>query len=290
MIGVDFASVDDNKSLDFVKARAAGARFAIVRGAYDYAGHACVDPTVKRTRDAIRAAGLQFGAYLIVGYPSAHGYIPSPPEAQAAAFIAAYGDPQPGDLPIGFDVEFPRGREATGLTAVQAFAWLKRAADPLIAKYGSLLPYTSAQVWSDDLASMTCPWLGCFPLWLKTPYSYRAQQPPHLTDPRIGKLGELPAPWHNGGPGVWLQQFQGDALGFAGFSATVDLNMFIPYASGRALGDDRGAWVRAQLAKHVPGYSGAFDGEGDALRAFQRAQGLVDDGVIGPMTFAALAR
>ena len=60
MLGVDYASVDSNGRPNLDAAKAVGLRFAFVRATYAK----WADLTCARDRDAIRAAGLVFGAYM----------------------------------------------------------------------------------------------------------------------------------------------------------------------------------------------------------------------------------
>jgi len=54
--------------------------------------------------------------------------------------------------------------------------------------------------------------------------------------------------------------------------------------------DDEGEFVRiVQAAEGIP-ITGIFDAATeDAVRAFQRANGLVPDGIVGPRTWATVA-
>jgi murein L,D-transpeptidase YcbB/YkuD len=70
-----------------------------------------------------------------------------------------------------------------------------------------------------------------------------------------------------------MVQFQGDAVGLPGTTSTVDLNEFLPHSAGSS-----GYDTMLRLSGHPN------------TRAFQAAHGLVADGIIGPKTFAALAR
>ena len=102
---IDYASVDRDAPPGLERAKGAGLRGAIVRGAYS----TWADPTCARDREAIRAAGLVFGAYLMpdfdVGAPE--------PEEQVRLFFASAGLIPGQDLVPIIDLEWSRGIAAT---------------------------------------------------------------------------------------------------------------------------------------------------------------------------------
>lgn len=264
LLGIDYASVDGNAPPDVDKLTQWGARFAILRGSYTAGGRAFVDTHLARDRARLQAAGITVGAYAILGYDQSG---PSP-EDQMATFVTAYGSRWEGELPVWLDVEFSRGRGATGLSIEAALAWVERAYQALVNVYGVVGTYTSLGQWSDNLGNMPSI-LGEGPLWLKVPYPWNAHNAPHLDAPGI--TGELPRPWRDpASPGLALVQFQGDALRVPGMTSTVDLNR----------------WASTEIrAEPMLARAGA-----DSVAAFQTAQGLEADGVLGPATFARLAR
>jgi GH25 family lysozyme M1 (1,4-beta-N-acetylmuramidase) len=286
-IGVDYASIDGNHAPDWKLATSRGRlRFAICRGAWG----TYKDPNLPRDRDAAEAAGVVFGAYLILRYHHLGQKAPQP-EDQAEAFLEHYGPRRHGELPPGIDIEFPgRGISDTGMHRAAVVDWINRADKVLADAYGTRIPYTSARVMSEDLGNSGALALDEQPLWVKTPYAWRGGSPVHLE--AAGAL-VLPPMWHGN---AWIRQFQGDAIGFPGFDHTVDVNEFLPMSIGEH--GDRVRWAQARLraATWLGGFAfatmvdGAFD---DMMLAavtdFQRARGLVDDGVIGPRTFALLA-
>jgi hypothetical protein len=191
------------------------------------------------------------------------------------AFGRAYGERGVGELPVAIDVEFPgRGIVDTGMGPKEALEWLSTAVEDMLVSYGPhVVIYTSARVWHEDLQDIAAPALEPQPLWCKTPYLYQPRQAAHP-----GAVSQLtvPNPWHQA---AWIQQFQGDALGVPGVGpGTVDLNKWLPYTG--APGDARAAWVADELKRW-----GAL-----TVEEFQRGEGLTVDGVIGPVTFAALTR
>lgn len=275
MQGVDYASIDGNTQPNVAQARKAGVRFAIVRAVGVEHNKCFADPHMARDRDIWsrtdgpqRVAGA-FGAYLILGF---HSGDPEP-EDQARAFIGTYGPRQLGELPPTIDVEFPGelGRKGTALSADGALERVERAHALLTSYYGVVMVYTSARVWTEDLDNLTSPIGAVAPLWLKTPYVYRAGNKPHPE--ACPAIGEIPTPWRvaPNGPGAWVQQYQGDAKNYPGFSSTVDCNAWLTQ-------DATGEWVKRRLAYY----------NCSELTTFQRTHGLTPDGIIGPATFAYL--
>lgn len=285
-IGPDYASIDRNSTPDWAAARSAGSRFAIVRGTYED----WVDPTWKRDHAAIRAAGLVAGAYLLALPGAAH---PSP-EEQAAAFVAAIDLQRGVDLPPAVDVEFPGGVAKTGLTRLQLLDWVRRMVAAVRKAYGvDPLIYSSQRVLDgNDDDSLSLPRLGVAianltscPLWLAR-YPYKARTPAQITPATVATMPWPPVPVEWGDrTNVWIHQYQGDAVGFPGFSSQVDVNRLFTMTLGSS--GDRVRWVQRRL--QAEGTPGQFDQVMlEALREFQAARGLVADGVIGPKTFAAL--
>jgi len=285
--GIDYAGVDDNPVPDFRKVREAGFSFVYIRAAHG----ATPDPTYRRDAAAARAAGLLVGAYGIIRWPVRD--TPIPVDRQAAALSSGIARAwQPGDLPTAIDVEFGRaGRAASyAITARGALQWVEGYAAALRAALPDhpLAVYTSRYQWRDSLDDRASAPLAALMLWCKTPYTYKAGQPPHLTDERIGALGVLPQPWSSPvvpGPGTRLQQFQGDARPVPGVGQA-DLNAWIPLAQG-----DHGAdvvWLQQRLG-------GGLAQDGDfgpltkaELTRYQVSAGLPATGVVDVRTFARL--
>lgn len=279
MEGVDYASVDENAPPNVSVARQAGVKFTIVRGAYTAGNQSRPDLHMGRDRDAWggfsaatgRTTPGAFGSYMILGHSKAD---PSPVE-QVQAFIAAYGKRRLGELPPTLDVEFPSGRAATGWTAEQALQRCEIALTALQNYYGVVMTYTSTRVWKEDLGDIDSELFARSPLWIKTGYVYKAGNKPH-PESCPATPGELPKPWHDA-TGVWVHQYQGDAKGYPGFSSTVDCNKFLARdCTKQAILP--GSWVAQRLATY-----NVAD-----VSTFQRACGLVVDGVVGPATFALL--
>lgn len=298
-LGVDFASVDGNKEPDFVLTHAAGIRFAYIRRSYCYydpmhrafrlAHDLCYARDAQRARDA----GLTVGAYL---FPSFAVGAPSPAE-QVANFLAAGGDVISGkDLPVVLDVEFPgRGILDTKRLKTEVFTLVLEFIAELRKHFSAVGVYTSHGQWHDDngLGGPNSKELEGVLLWQKTPYRLKAgnpqdkQTPP---DPHVGVLTtdpndywRVPLPWEE--QGWFMQQCQGDAIGVAGFSHTVDINRFVPFAAGTST-KSRRSWLFNALNRAAP-----FDLNAplDAvLKDFQHSRGLVADGIVGVATFATL--
>lgn len=260
---IDYALVDGQHPPNCAEAKAAGASMVIIRGAWGYRGTARIDPTLARDAINWRTNGVRVGAYLFLDYET-------DPAMQAATMIAAYVRGG-SDLPVALDLEMDA--PPPGTTPASRLAAAEKALVTLQAHYGarSVMIYTSLQQWLDHFGDLDSAALGACPLWLKTPYAWNPRNPPKLDS--AGPLGGLPRPWRRAGsPSAWLQQFQGDALGWPGMSSTVDVSRFLPLAAD----DARWAWVRAVAGADLP--------------AWQRARGLVADGIPGPATFAALCR
>lgn len=276
ILGLDYASVDGDAPPAFNAAAAAGIKFVVIRATWG----TYVDPCLDRDRSAAHAAGLTVGAYMFLRFPELGHPAPSVAD-QVAAFTGAYTRLS-GELPPTLDVEFPgRGLVDTGLSPSAALALVEEAVGRLGQVYPEVMIYTSARVWSEDLRNLPSAtlgarplWatLGARPLWVKTPYVYRARQPADLAGKTADSVsGLIPPPWHCR---AWIQQFQGDAVGVPGFTGTVDVNRFLPSTGDTT--DPRADWIHARL-------------KGKTIQEFQDAAGLKPDGVVGPVTFAALA-
>lgn len=271
ILGVDYASVDDNARPDFVAAYRWGTRFAVIRTAYTFGSSAYVDATWARDHGAARTAGLQVAPYLILGWTA-------DPETQVERLIATYGTPGDGDLPVALDVE-----GVPGIAPAHALARVEAAVKALEAHYQTVMIYTSNGVWAEQLGDLPSELCGRRPLWLKVGYPWKARNTPHVDD--VPPVREVPRPWRTtGSPGAFLEQFQGDAIDVPGFTHTVDLKVFLPYVASAS--DPHTAWFRAKLA--AAGFPGATTTTttalASAIRAFQAAHGLTVDGVMGPVT------
>lgn len=277
MLIADYASIDGNHTPDFPTFKRWGGAGVIVRGAFTYNGKALVDPMIARDRDAIAAANLVFGGYLI------HGWTVEL-EPQVDALYAALGDHRPGDLPVWLDAESSASLDAYGLTTAQAVARLERTYQLLAERYPCVGVYTSRRWESEILHGIDSAILGAGPLWAKIGYPYKTGLPPHPET--RGELGPLPVPWCGSGRGAAiLKQFQGDARGVPGIGQC-DLSEWLTFDSATAAHDDRTPYFTALLRAH--GILATPPNFGIGVETFQRAKGLTPDGIVGPMTFAAL--
>lgn len=268
MQGVDYGSVDENKVPDFVQAKAKGLTFVIIRGSYCVENSVIHDSNLARDRVAAHAAGLVVGSYVIVDYKLN-------PEDQARAFISSFGSRQDHELPPWIDCE-TNSQIHDAKTVAQRIDWVQRVYDVLQRFYEVVGTYTSENQWGTNFGNMPSR-LGNGPLWLKVPYPFKAKQPPHPE--ACPELGPIPAPWRSSSsPGVWIQQYQGDAKGAPGFTSTVDLNAWNVTKPGDA--DALNPWIRTMCAR----------ANCTSVAEFQHVHGLVPDGIVGPLTFAALAR
>lgn len=308
-LGLDYASVDGNGPPDFVAARKAGAEFVIIRKSFvlhdptQANWRVMTDPCFARDAEHARSAGLVVGAY---GFFSFAANAPSA-EEQVAKLVAAPGLVRGKDLPYCVDVEFPgRGIIDTKRTQADAFHFLlvliseirrQAAVSPLI--------YTSHVEWHDTngLGGPDAPALDGCPLWIKTPYRLNARQPLDKVaarDPHVGSanndvadLWRVPKPWER--QGWWLQQFQGDAISYPGFTATVDVSHFRDVSSASPNDAPRIAWLQSRLCHLVAPYVGPLNASGkwdedteQALVAFQIANSLVARRIVDVATFASL--
>jgi hypothetical protein len=305
LLGIDYASVDSNGAPDVAKAQAAGLRFAYLRKSYYWRARsgACVlahDAHYDRDAGRLRAAGVKVGAYAFLCYNKG---APSAAE-QISSFYHAAGDIRPGvDLPPCVDVEFPgNGVIDTGRTQAECYQFTLEAIDEIRRLLGVWpMVYTSHVEWHDtnglggpkDLGRNAAGQRRDCPLWIKIPYRLKARSAVDANTPRDPHYGpnpqdpadlyRVPAPWQDAG--WWVRQYQGDALGFPGFSATVDMDDFV----GAKLGDrdPRVAWAQRRLGLTD---DGAYGPKTDAaVRALQAARGIPAGPEINLGTFIALA-
>lgn len=285
IFGIDTASVAGNRNPDWMKAKATGPiSFALIRSNFG----TTPDKSFSREWPRIRDAGLVRGAYLFLRFPRGRKSAPTP-EDQAAAAIDTIGDLEEGDLPPALDVEFPgNGRSETGLSVQACMEGVQQAWEALQAAYGCPpLVYTSARVWRDDLKNAPVNGLGDSPLWLAR-FPFRLGRPA-IRDASVFDDGAhdppVPKPWGDAGL-WWIHQYQGDALEFPGFNGKVDMNRFNAARPGSR--GDRIGWLQRRLGIAE---TEVFDSATQAaVRAFQTARELSADGIVGPRTFAFLAR
>jgi GH25 family lysozyme M1 (1,4-beta-N-acetylmuramidase) len=284
-LGVDTYSLDGNKVRDWKLAKSSGgAAFAI------FAANWGTFPGgyFKREWPRMKDAGLVRGAYIFLRFPNPQNdrrYGPCPPPVdQAKTFIKTVGKLDKSDLPPSLDVEFPGyGRATTGLTARQCLDRVREAWKVLKDFYGAApMIYTSARVWHEDLSNLPAPDLVESPLWLAY---YPFRKGPAYRGPLITRwLPPVPPPWGDA-TNWWVHQYQGDALRFPGFATgNVDLNRFHAIGSGDA--GDQVKWAQRRLGI---AQTGRFDQATQAaVTAFRRKNGLPENAIIDPATFAYL--
>jgi len=284
IFGLDCASVDKNKNPNWGRAKAEGPlSFALLRASYGRTP----DSRFAHDWPEIKMAGLTRGAYLFLRFPKRGREAPPDPDVQAQALVDTVGALDRTDFPVTIDVEFPDGgRVDTGMTSAQALDWVRAAWKVAHDAYGvAPMLYTSARVWREDLNNAPAPDLAESPMWLAR-YFWKAGRPAARD---AGAFAErrldppVPPAWGDSS-NWWIHQYQGDAVEFPGFSSTVDVNRFNPMVKGAR--GDRVKWVQRRLGVSE---TGTFDAAMLAqVRAYQRKRGLVDDGVVGPRTFASL--
>jgi lysozyme len=271
ILGIDYAQIDGNRTPNFPLARSAGIDFLYARATVGRS----VDPTFARDRDAATRVGIHVGAFMALDWSG-------DPAAQAKIFASALGPIHPGDLPPAIDVEMSRGIAATGLAPSAAIQKIEIAIRTLQVRCPTVLLYTSARVWHEDLADLPSPLCSTCPLWIKVPYPWNPRNPPHPES--IPPVGSLPLPWQGlGSAGAWIEQFQGDAVGLPGLTATVDLNAFL--SSTGDSHDPRAAWISQRITNAGISSTGTIQ---DKIRAFQGKHRLDTDGIVGPATWSAL--
>jgi len=277
VIGVDFASVDQNK-LDLQNAKSEGnLSFAILRATegtwqdpdYHPNFQRCVDSQVPVSPYTL----LKFGGGIS-------------PETQIDAFTAYIGTQTKRCLVPCIDVEIPGGRSTTGLSAQEALDWLRRAWNRLSLWCGAPpMIYTSAMFWQDPdgMNNLPAPDLAESPMWPKYwPYPVGS---PAVYDPKIvASLSNpaIPTPWGS----QWIaQQYQGDAVNYPGFSSTVDMDRCLLVSYG-AQGDTV-KWIQRRVGVTPDGVFGLATKA--AVMTFQQSHGLTVDGIVGYDTKSVLS-
>lgn len=276
-VGVDV--YQENGSPRWADARKAGIGFAFVRAMENTS----VDTEYNRYVADCRAAGIPTSAYHLLHW----GAGAASPEEQMHELLTFLGPNDRHRFPPCIDVEFPHGREATGLTAGQAYDWLLRAVAVVRAAIGAWpMIYTSSMVWTDPASLnnvpgdelVECPmWVKYWPLPVGSQALYSASMVSGLGDPVV------PPPWHS----AWsIQQYQGDAVNCPGFATKVDMNR----TRDLKLGDHNAtvAWCQRRAGGLVA--DGSFGPKTDArIKEIQTSNGLAADGIVGYFTMSLLA-
>ena len=273
-IGIDIASVDENGTPDWAKARTEGhLRYVGLRAVQGVTPDSWY-PTYRRQLDAI---GIPNFPYLIMNANV------STPEAQAQKALDVVGTLNDHYFPLAIDVEGSRN----GLTAVQWLDWVTRAKRVIQKALGvPPLLYSSRVYWidPDGMNNLPAPELAdCTPWWKYWPWPPRS---PAVYDPAVvDKLAAPPAPppWGNS----WIiQQYQGDGLGYPGFKSTTDMNRIHVQKQGDT--NDSVKWIQRRLPGLV--IDGAFGPKTyAAVKAFQTLKKITVDGIVGLDTSQLLA-
>ena len=274
--GIDVS--ENNGQVDWARVAQAGFTFAYARATL---GRESNDPTLETNRKGARAHGLRFGAYHLP-YPGN-----SSAQQQAEHFLSV-AKPRPGDLLPAIDVEnkTPPDTAEAKFSRDELVAWLRAWLNAVEAKIGAKpVIYTNPGWWSSRLKNAD---LTGHPLWLA-----------HYTknDPTI------PRPWKK--YAIW-QHSQSGRVG----SHTFDLNR-CPNVDAVTIGGGAAAESLLVLGAHGPevvrlkhlltAWSKAhpppvrFVGNDvfgkntlAAVKRFQQAHGLQDDGKVGTKTWKAL--
>lgn len=253
------AAVDDDGPIDWKRFRSGGFDFVYL--------NATPGNSVWSQAAAARAAGVEVGAYF---FPTIHPSLP--PEDEVPHWAVALEE---ADLPICLDVELPHGTAAVGGREF-ASKWLHTAWHMLRDRYHhNPLIYSSRRVTdtddSDTFDGKLNDLAPLAPLWLA---QYGRSTP------------LIPAAW--GAGNYWIHQHTGDAHRVAGVRQ-MDLNRFNYLREGES--GNRVRWLQQRLALWDRSIDGVFGARTKAaLMAFQTAHALTADGIVGPRTFARLAR
>jgi GH25 family lysozyme M1 (1,4-beta-N-acetylmuramidase) len=284
---MDTASVAGNKDVSWQRAKAEGPiNFAFLRAAWGMSP----DAFFEQQWDPLKNADIVAGVYLLLRFRTERfGEAPTP-AAQAQEWLKILNGRLEAkkDFPPALDVEFPgKGAVETGLSASQLLDGVREAWKILADHFGAApIIYTSGRVWRDDLDSLPAPDLTESPLWLAR-YEFKEGLPAVRDPGTVAKMAPpVPPPWADG-ENWFIHQYQGDATSLPGFPiGRVDMNRFHVVMKGDSGGNV--SWAQRRLGMAEP--TGVFDDNTETkLRAFQSANGLSVDGVLGPRTFAHLA-
>ena len=273
-IGIDVS--ENNGPVDWAAVANAGYTFAYARATL---GHESNDPTFEANREGARAHGLRFGGYHLP-YPGN-----SSPEDQAQHFLAV-AKPKAGDLLPAIDVENKTPPDAgEGKFSRDALVgWLRAWLAAVEKKIGTKpLVYTNPGWWSSRLenADMTD-----HPLWLA---HYTEGQP------------TIPHPWTS--YAIWQHSESGTIGGHTfDFNRCSSLDAVTISAASHSLIVQGARGPSVARLKHLlatwtqthPPAANLVENDvfGQntlvAVKRFQKAAHLSDDGKVGPKTWAAL--
>jgi lysozyme len=276
--GIDVS--DNNGPVDWAAVAAAGHTFAFARATL---GRESNDKLFAEHEKGARARGLRFGAYHLP-YPGN-----SSAEQQAGHFLSV-AKPQPGDLLPAIDVEqkTPVDTTEAALSRDQLLSWLRDWLAAVEKQIGAKpLVYTNPGWWSSRLQGAD---VSDHPLWLA-----------HYTNgqPTIPHAWQSFAIWQHsesgsiGGRAVDLNRCPDlDAVTLGSAPATQPL--LLPGARGPAVVQLKQlltTWAAAHPPPIVLVDNDVF-GQGTvvAVKRFQRAHALDDDGKVGAKTWKALQK
>jgi lysozyme len=261
MYGIDVVSTP-HIAIDWTKVRESGRTFAYVRAA----NGRVADPGFAATWDAMHRAGIVCGAGHVLHHDQ-------DPVEQAVTFLKQV-HLERGDLPPTLDLELLATASPTAVRSLM-HVWISIIESELDARHGcTLRPIIRTSSRARPLHGER----GSFarhPLWVIDPSRF---DPP-----------TVPACW---GDGEWtLHQYAVGRHGVPGTACPVQLDRFQPCALG-----DRGrrvAHVKQLLRSAGFGFGVPETAELDhythqALLQFQASRGLLEDGIVGPKTFAEL--
>lgn len=277
--GLDASSIQGN--LPIKDLNDAGIRFLIHKCKQGNDGR---DAYFDRNTSAAKNAGWYVGAY--------HFLYPLPaldPIKQAEGFFAASTlGAAAGELPPALDLEWPdpdAGWSKWGCTAPQVCAWSRKCVERVAEIYGRkpmiyIYPYFAQKL---RTGGGDMEWLAEYPLWIA---SYAAKP-------------AMPEPWktwafwqYDGNKGERLPNgvdadfnwFNGDEAALAAFAGKA--------APSLDLSSTKGIQLALQKCGFDPGPIDGIPGKRTkaATVAFQSAHGLKPDGIVGPLTRAALLK
>ncbi len=273
--GIDVS--ENNGDVNWAAVAQAGVTFAYARATL---GRESNDPTFERNRKGAREHGLRFGGYHLP-YPGN-----SSAEQQAEHFLSVV-KPQPGDLLPAIDVEqkTPVDTKEAVFSRDQLLAWLRGWLAAVEQKVGAKpLIYTNPGWWSSRLQNAD---LSDHPLWLA---HYTNGQP------------TIPRAW--GSFAIWQHSDSGNVAGHVfDFNRCSDLNsvtlgstvsqpLLVQGAHGLAVVQLK-QLLTTWFDTHPPP-AGLVEndvfGQGTfvAVKRFQQANQLDDDGKVGTKTWSAL--
>jgi hypothetical protein len=273
-LGIDIASVDGNATPDWMVSRTIGHLQFVGLRAVEGLTPDVWYPIYRRQLDAI---GVPNFPYLIMTAGLAT------PEEQAKKALDVVGSLNSNYFPLALDVEGSR----RGLSAEQWLDWIVRAKKVIEDTLGAPpLLYSSHTYWIDPEGMNNLPTVelaNCTPWWKYYPWPTRS---PAIYDPvMIDKLAPppVPPPWGH----CWIiQQFAGDAVNYPGFGSTVDTNRLHMQRQGDT--GDSVKWIQ----KRLPGLinDGVFGPKTvAAVKTFQAAKKITADGIVGMHTTQLLA-